>query len=293
MTRIVCLTLVLAAQTTNAPSYDWIDPTTEPPNADTLYRLYDTPVRGEKTQASYLVFLPKSYATSPARRYPVIYYLHGGFGYSRDGSIAILPFAAAMATGKMPEAIVVVPQALPSGWYCNSKDGARPVEDVIVKNLVPHIDATYRTIARPQARALEGMSMGGYGALHLGFKYPEVFGVISAVAPAVRDTLADEPAIRTADTFFGDEAYFQANSPLTLAKTSSTKILAAKTVIRVLSGTLDDLKPFLDRFDKLLVGLGIPHTIVESQGARHDYTEILAKYPGDPYAFWKSAFAKL
>jgi len=274
-----------------APPYDWIDPNTTPPDG-AFYELYDTQARGENTQGSYLIYLPPSYRTDTNRRYPVIYWLHGGFGYQADGGrIALLPFAAAIAAGKMPETIIVVPQALPTGWYVNSKDGARPVEDVLIKNLIPHIDATYRTIADAKARGIEGMSMGGYGALHLGLKYPTVFGVISAVAPAIHKSITDEPDIRTADTFFGDQAYFESNSPWGIVENSSAAILAAQPIIRILGGSNDkSLRQVLVEFDQYLTSLNINHTWIEVQGAGHDYTEIYANSTTDPYLFWKTVF---
>ena len=67
-----------ASQT--VPPYDWIDPNTTPP-AGAEYKLYATPARGANTQGSYLIYLPPSYTTDTARRYPVVYFLHGGFGY--------------------------------------------------------------------------------------------------------------------------------------------------------------------------------------------------------------------
>jgi enterochelin esterase-like enzyme len=272
--------------------YDWIDPNTTPPSG-ALYELYDTPARGANTQGSYLVYLPPSYATAITRRYPVIYWLHGGFGYQSDGGrIAIPSFAAAMAAGKMPETIIVVPQALPSGWYCNSKDSARPVENVLIQNLVPHIDTTYRTIAVPKARGIEGMSMGGYGALHLGLKYPTIFGVISAIAPAIHQELSDEPVNRTADTFFDDQAYFESNSPWGIVENSASAIVAANPILRILGGSNDTgLESDLIKFDQYLTANKIAHTWSESQGAGHDYTEILTKSQMDPYQVWKDAFS--
>jgi len=76
--------------------------------------------------------------------------LHGGFGNAREGAWAVAHLDRGIRSGLVPETIVVLPQALPVGWYVNSKDGKRPIEDVIVKDLVPHIDATYRTLARPE-----------------------------------------------------------------------------------------------------------------------------------------------
>lgn len=100
----------------------------------------------------------------------MIYWLHGGNGSSRQGAWAAEQIDRGVKSGLMPETIVVLVQGLPIGWYVNSKDGKRPVENVIIKDLIPHIEATYRTINRREARGIEGMSMGGYGALHLGLK---------------------------------------------------------------------------------------------------------------------------
>jgi len=274
-----------------APPYDWIDPNTTPPDG-AFYELYDTPARGANTQGSYLIYLPPSYSIDTNQRFPVIYWLHGGFGYQADGGrTALLPFAVAMAAGKMPETIIVVPQALPSGWYVNSKDGARPVEDVLIKDLIPHIDATYRTIADAKTRGIEGMSMGGYGALHLGLKYPTVFGVISAIAPAIHKSITDEPDIRTADTFFGDQAYFESNSPWGIVENSNAAIFSAHPIIRILGGSNDtSLRLVLIEFDQYLTSLNINHTWIEVQGAGHDYKEIYTNSTIDPYLFWKTAF---
>lgn len=278
---------------TSAPPHDWIDPNSTSP-AGALYKRYDTPARGTNTQGSYLIYLPVRYATDTARRYPVIYFLHGGFGSQSEGAQVALPgFVAAMQARKMPETIIVVPQALPSGWYTNAKDGMRPVEDVLVQNLVPHIDATYRTLEHANARGIEGMSMGGYGALRLGLKYPRVFGTISAVAPSITKNLSDEPDIRTADTFFGDQAYFESTSPWGIVKSNHAAILAANPKIRILSGEQDGLKVVIEKFDQTLTALNIRHEYVEAPSAGHNYTDILANIPTDAYLFWLIAFEKV
>jgi enterochelin esterase-like enzyme len=259
-----------------------------------LYNLYDTPARGANTQGSYLISLPASYAADTTRRYPVIYFLHGGFGYQSEGAQVALPgFMAAMQAGKMPETIIVVPQALPSGWYTNSKDGARPVEDVLIQNLVPHIDATYRTTASANARGIDGMSMGGYGALRLGLKYLNVFGVISAVGPSITEKLSDEPEIRTADTFFGDQIYFESSGPWGIVRNNTAAITKANPAIRILGGDQDGLKAVIRKFDQTLTSLGLNHEFTEAPGAGHDYIDILGKTSTDPYIFWKKAFEKV
>ena len=267
----------------------WVDPVTDAP-AGTTYHLFETASRGKGTQGSYLVYLPPTYAKDPGRRYPVIYWLHGGFGNARQGAWAVTNLDRGMRAALMPEAIVVLVQALPVGWYVNSKDGKRPVEDVVIRDLVPHVDATYRTIARREGRGIEGMSMGGYGALHLGMKYPLLFGAISAVAPAILQDLKDEPKERTFDTFGDDEEYFDANGPWVLAR-EHVADLRNGSAIRVLSGDEDArLRAAISGFGQLLTQLGIPYTSSEVNGAGHDYQAIVSGLGDEGFAFWRDVF---
>jgi enterochelin esterase-like enzyme len=269
-------------------SEQWRDPVTDAPPG-TAYHLFETASRGKGTTGSYLVYLPPSYENESARRYPTIYWLHGGFGNARDGAWAVEHLDKGIRSGSVPEAIVVLPQALPVGWYVNSKDGKRPVEDVLINDLVPHIDSTYRTLARRESRGIEGMSMGGYGALHLGMKYPALFGAISSVAPAILPDLSDEPSERTFDTFSDDEAYYDANGPWTLARENAAA-LRRGTTIRVLAGEQDTrLRPALVAFDGVLSRLSIPHEFTEVKGAGHAYRDILRGLGNDGLAFWRRA----
>jgi enterochelin esterase-like enzyme len=297
LTTILCAgpLVVVRAQAPPNPariaelSEQWVDPVTDAPSG-TTYHLYDTAVRGKGSKGSYLIDLPPSYATQSARRYPVVYWLHGGFGNAREGAWAAAHLDRGMQSGLVPETIIVLPQALPVGWYVNSKDGRRPVEDVIIKDLIPHIDATYRTIARRESRGVEGMSMGGYGALHLGMKYPALFGVISSVAPAILQDLKDEPKERTFDTFFDDEAYFDANGPWALARTNADA-LRQGSVIRLLAGDQDArLRPAITAFHELLTQLAIPHQVSEVKGAGHVYKDIVGGLEDEGFAFWRRAF---
>ena len=269
-------------------SEQWRDPVTDAPHG-TAYHLFETASRGKGTTGSYLVYLPPSYQNATSRRYPTIYWLHGGFGNAREGAWAVEHLDQGIRSGLVPETIIVLPQALPVGWYVNSKDGKRPVEDVLIKDLVPHVDATYRTLARRESRGIEGMSMGGYGALHLGMKYPALFGAISSVAPAILPDLSDEPRERTFDTFFDDEAYYDANGPWTLARENAAA-LRRGTTIRILAGEQDTrLRSALVAFDGVLSRLSIPHEVTEVKGAGHVYRDILRGLGNDGFAFWRRA----
>ena len=269
----------------------WVDPVTSAPPRMT-YHLFETAVRGKGTQGSYLIYLPLSYATETTRRYPVIYWLHGGNNTARQGSVAVERIDRAIRAGLMPETIVVSVQGLPIGWYANSVDGKRPVEDVITKDLIPHVDATYRTINRREGRGVEGFSMGGYGALHLGMKYPEIFGVISSVAPSILRNLSDEPIERTVDTFGGSQEVYEANHPWTLAGQQVVE-LRRNTKIRLLAGDEDfRQRSAITSLHDRLAELKIPHQFAEIQGVGHQYDAIIDGLGDDAFSFWKQAFGR-
>jgi len=132
--------------------------------------------------------------------------------------------------------------------------------------------------------------MGGYGALHLGMKHPNLFGAISAVAPAILQDLSDEPKERTFDTFFDDEAYYDANGPWALAQENAAA-LRRGCAIRLLAGDQDArLRSTLLAFHELLTRLGILHQFREVKGAGHVYEDIVSGLGDAGFAFWRQAF---
>jgi enterochelin esterase-like enzyme len=268
------------------PPDSWVDPITNP-IPGTTYHLFPTPSRGKGTEGSYLIYLPEDYNRSK-NRYPVIYWLHGGNGNSREGAWMCEKMNEAMQKGDMPHCIVVFVQGLPIGWYNNSVDGAMPVEDVIIKDLIPHIDAAYRTIARHEGRGIDGMSMGGYGSLHLGFKYPELFGVVSSIAPSITTYEMERKEV-IFPTFGNDTAYFNRNSPSTLVEINADRI-KGKTSIRLLIGDKDFLYDLLQEFHHKMQKLGLDHQYSVAKDAGHDYREVIMKLEGNSFLFWKEAF---
>jgi enterochelin esterase-like enzyme len=286
------------AQEPEAPSAEtiaqmlaqWIDPVAEAP-LGTRYGLYPTPTRGANAQGSYLIYQPPGYEQHLSRRFPVIYWLHGGFGNAREGGWAVQHYDAAIRAGAMPEVIIVLVQGLPVGWYVDSKDGKLPIEQVIIKDFIPYIDATYRTIPHKTERGIEGSSMGGYGALHLGLKYPNLFGSISAVAPSILRDLREEPEYRTWYTFENDQDYYDEVGPWHLAKLNAQILVKEKTRLRILSGELDSsLQPTLQEYHQWLNDLGIEHEFMVVGGAGHAYNDILSGHGQGTFAFWSSAF---
>jgi S-formylglutathione hydrolase FrmB len=127
------------------------------------------------------VYLPPSYAVDQARRYPTVYLLHGygGRDDTFNGRLANLPESAdrlAAAQG-FSELIVVTPDAfsLHKGSMYSSSVTSGDWETFVAQDLVAYIDGHYRTIATRMSRGLAGHSMGGYGAVRIGMKRPDVF----------------------------------------------------------------------------------------------------------------------
>lgn len=131
----------------------------------------------------YNIVLPPDYATSD-ERYPVLYLLHGvGQNYTSWSRMGV-PFYAEL----IGDLIVVMPDG-GNSWYVNwaeSADGQKNAwEDHIIQDVVGHVDANYRTLARREGRAIAGLSMGGFGALALGLKHSPMFISIGSTSGAL------------------------------------------------------------------------------------------------------------
>lgn len=168
-------------------------------------------VTGESADRTVSVYLPPSYDTAPNKRYPVVYLLHGITDTDEEW---VTPWTKSgdpwqtvqgvmnrgIAEKRFGEMIVVMPDELTKwggSFYTNSTVTGN-WEDFTVKDLVSYIDRKYRTLARPSSRGIGGHSMGGYGAIKLGMKHPDIYSVVYGMNPAVldwgRDLTIDNPA---------------------------------------------------------------------------------------------------
>jgi|TARA_B110000116_G_C16752529_1_gene544083 putative tributyrin esterase len=132
----------------------------------------------------YNIVLPRGYDES-TQRYPVLYLLHGlTQNYTAWGLSNGTPFYA----GLYDDLIVVMPDA-GNSWYVNwtSEEGGQKNnwEDHIITDVINHVDWNFRTIARREGRAISGLSMGGYGAITLGLRHPEMFISIGSTSGAL------------------------------------------------------------------------------------------------------------
>ena len=146
---------------------------------------------GDPVEQSVSIYLPSGYDTSPSKRFPTLYLLHGFGGDSKTWlGQGLMRFNVAplldtmMSSGRVREMIVVAPSARNAyggSFYTNSAVTGN-WEDYIYRDLVGYVDANYRTLARPSSRGVAGHSMGGYGAMILGMKHPEIFGAVFAMS---------------------------------------------------------------------------------------------------------------
>lgn len=131
--------------------------------------------RAMDVEIGYCIYLPPSYAEETARRYPVVYYLHGGRPGSELKSVKLATQIRAIhESGKVGEAIYVFVNGGKLSHYDMPGLGSWG-EWTFVKELIPHVDATWRTIAKREGRAIEGFSQGGRGTARIMFKFPELF----------------------------------------------------------------------------------------------------------------------
>jgi S-formylglutathione hydrolase FrmB len=136
--------------------------------------------------ARVLVLLPPSYGSSPLRRYPVLYFLHDGYGNARtlEARGVAAAIRAGMASGDLPEFLLVAPGA-PGSWFSDSHDGIHRYEEFLTGDLIAEVEKRYRVLAGKQARAVTGISMGGYGAFKLALKHPDLYGAVSSLSGAL------------------------------------------------------------------------------------------------------------
>jgi S-formylglutathione hydrolase FrmB len=236
------------------------------------------------TAVGYNILLPPGY-DSADRRYPVIYWLHGVGGDENAAVSAVAPpLVAAMNDRALPPFIVVFVNGADYTFFADSPDGAIPAETAFISELIPHIDATFRTVADRRSRGIEGFSMGGFSALAHAMKHVDLFGSVVAYAPAlleVQETSGGASTLGRAGgtheggsplpaelvtknprifemMFGGDPAVFARHSPWVLLPDNAAR-LRAELPIRIVIGTADGLWNANQLFHELMLEHGYDH----------------------------------
>ena len=234
------------------------------------------------TSVACAVDLPASYDASSAR-YPVVYALHGLFEgegfWERRGLAAKL--ARLRAEGDLPEMIVVAVDG-GNSFFVNGPAGR--YEDMVTRDLIAHVEATYRVVPERSGRALFGVSMGGYAALRIAFAHPELVAAVathSAMLVARIPTAADGAGRWHMAAFHGafgdpiDTGLWARNDPLEWAQRVDP---AAVPSLFVDCGAEDryGLAAGHRRLGRVLSERAIPHTL-ELPPGDHGYEYVRSR----------------
>jgi S-formylglutathione hydrolase FrmB len=249
---------------------------------------------------NYCVIVPPNYDVDKTRRFPSLYFFHG-LGDNEQMFIHAGGFNLVedlWERGQIGEFLIATPNA-GAAFYINARDGKARYEDFLVQEFLPGIEAKYRTKPGRKSRGVSGVSMGGYGALHLAFKHPELFAAVSAHSAAMIEKLpafiASTPAgnmrSRVLGGVFGsppDPVFWEKNSPLTLANTANL----AGLKIYFDCGEKDDFgfETGTEALDKILTSRHIPHEAHIYPG-RHDWPYFAEHLPAS-LEFQSRAIAK-
>ena len=225
----------------------------------------------EAGAVEYAVLLPDSYDPDGARL-PLVLMLHGASG-DREQLARFQPQVQAMwAARELPEMILAAPSVATGSIYMDSFDGKNRWETFIMTEFLPHLRDTFRASAARESTMVTGISMGGFGSLRLGFKYPGTFGALAAMEPGAWpgltwDAVPDRNKIRTPARIaelFGDpvdEERFQQENPASIVQNAPERLRDSAIYLEV--GDED--------FLGLMEGVDFLHRLLWRHRLRHEF----------------------
>ena len=237
-------------------------------------KTFDVPSAAMGAAVKVSVVTPAAYGTDSKARFPVVYLLHGA---GNDHTTYIQPFL--LDGVDKWRFIAVVPDGKLDWWLDSPVSPNVRRETFVVNELVPWVDAEFRTLPQRQRRAVAGHSMGGQGAMRLGMRHADVFGVVGNVMGGVDicSTPARKDLVRLLGPYKGNEARWRSFSVLAEAERLPPGALRLFSIV----GTEDFfLKPNRDL-----------HELLSKRQIAHEYTEVRGETEGmskhtRPFAFW-------
>jgi len=234
----------------------------EVPHGEVRMHWYHSKVTGQWRRAQ--IYFPPGYDANPKARYPVLYLQHGGgedeTGWVKQGKMNFI-LDNLLAEKKAKPMIVV----MDAGYAYNPNDakrpGARPdlpaaapnrFEEVVVNDLIPAIDATYRTIADRDHRAITGLSMGSGQALQIAFDHTELFSWVGAFSCGALENADPNTAYKG---IWKDAAAFN--------KRFHLMFLSA--------GTVERHHGWIPQLHEKLTAMGVKNVYFESPGTAHEW----------------------
>jgi endo-1,4-beta-xylanase len=215
----------------------------------------------------FAIYLPPQYEANPSQRFPTVYCLHGLSGNPISRSRQVVPaLDSAIASGAVQPMIYVFPDGQRNSFYADAFDKHKRVHANLIDEVIPYVDQNFRTQPGRSSRAIEGFSMGGYGAAMLAAKHPELFGAVVEYAGALAEWPDLLPATKH-EMFNDDLENFKPFSVWELSKKNADDLAQLEYLIVV--GDQD--QEFQDnvRFHQFLSSLGIKHQFVVLPGFGH------------------------
>lgn len=230
----------------------------------------------------YSVYLPPDYATS-AKRYPVLYMLHGMSGTNVEWqSYGIFERADAMIrAGALQPLIIVLPQGDTAYWVDHAVTDKLAWGRYMAQDVVGDVDSHFRTIADSAHRAIGGVSMGAHGAVQLAFNYPGTFSVVGAHSLVLR-------RYDTAPAYFGLPSDYAKRDPMQLALTKTELLRSLDLWIDI--GDKDPWAGLAKQFDGELGSLNVAHVWHEWSGDHS--ASYWSAHVGDYLRFYGDALAR-
>jgi len=245
------------------------------------------PVTGRSI--SFSLYLPPGYSGGTAR-YPVVYHLHGMGGVHNNTNqlnIVSQGHEDAVLNGRMARAILVFPDGAIDSFWADSVDGAKRIETHVVREILPYVDDHYRTLATRSQRAVQGFSMGGFGAAKMASKFPDLFcsAVIYDGALVTWPVMLQFHSGLAASLFGNDEAYFDQYSPWHWVPENAV-VLQTSVPFRQVVGTQVGAN---QSFHTLLLNEGLASEYLET-GCAHTLNCVMGAGGADSWSFIGAAF---
>jgi len=233
----------------------------------------------------YYVYLPAAYATNEDRKFPLVLHLHGGRPGSESKAVRLADhIAAAIEAKEIQPTIYVFPNGGPVSWYNYPGLENGSGEDVLVKELIPHLKETLRT----REFGIEGFSQGGRGTTRVMFRYPELF---ASAAPG-GSGYSNEKKVQENDGKESDKVIFaKGDNTWDLATEYAKREDKSRLPIFLWVGTKGFNFENNLEFSAYLKSLEIPHEIMKVDGIDHSAMRIYEKQGLDLMRFHQRHFA--
>lgn len=248
--------------------------------------LANVPVRRDMLASAFVpgdvavsTYVPAGHG-SAVKPLPLMLLLHGGLGSDQDLLRFTPAIDRAIREGHIPPMALAMPAARRSA-YMDFKDKSERWEQFILADLLPHLRRTLPVSPERRSTFIGGISMGGLGALRIAFKYPELFGAVAAVEPAIDPALSwgdvgPRSKFFRSDSFtapiFGapvDADYWAANNPASIAKRDPDRLIGLPIYLEVGDQDMLYLNQGVEFLHRILFDASLAHEYRLVHGADH------------------------